>query len=241
MAIEYPPGTPSWVDLSTPDVDAAVGFYCALFGWDATEPGPVEETGGYRMFTLNGASVAGVAPIMQEGQPTVWSTYIATDDADDLARRVEAAGGGVIAAPFDVMDAGRLAIFTDAAGGAVFGAWQPGVHRGAQVVNQVGALSWNELDTRDPEAAQRFYGEVFGWAATPLGPEGEAAYYSFALGGRTIGGMLPMGDLFPPEVPANWVTYFGSEDLESTTTQVKRLGGNLLMPRREVPAGAFAV
>jgi predicted enzyme related to lactoylglutathione lyase len=143
--------------------------------------------------------------------------------------------------PMDVMTAGRMAVIADAAGGAVFGIWQAGEHRGAQVVNQDGALSWNELGTRDPEAAQRFYADVFGWTATPIEFEGQVVYFSWQLDGRTIGGMLPMGDQFPAEVPPNWLAYFGAADLDAAAAEIERLGGRVLMPRREVPAGAFAV
>ena len=239
--VAYPPGTPCWVDLSTSDVDAATGFYGALFGWDFQEAGPVEETGGYRIITLNGASVGGLAPAMNDDQPTAWSTYVATSDADATARAVEEAGGQVMFGPMDVMDAGRMALFTDAAGGAFFACWQPGSNRGAQAVNRVGALAWNELDTREWENAARFYGAVFGWEAEPIEQEGQVVYVSLKHGGRLIGGMLPMGEEFPPAIPANWLAYFGLEDLDAAAGQVERLGGSVLVPRREMPQGAFAV
>ena len=73
-----------------------------------------------------------------------------------------AAGGGVLAPPMDVMDLGKMAIFTDTTG-AAFGVWQPGTFIGAARVNGAGALCWNELGTRDVEGAKAFYGEVFGW------------------------------------------------------------------------------
>ena len=50
----YEPGVPSWVDLSSPDTDASATFYGGLFGWELQSAGPVEETGGYGMFTLQG-------------------------------------------------------------------------------------------------------------------------------------------------------------------------------------------
>src|SRR5689334_3435078 len=162
MAIEYPPGTPSWVDLSSPDPDASARFYGELFGWEAfSPPGTAEETGGYRVWLLDDKPVGGLAPL-QEGPPH-WTTYIATADADETKAKVEAAGGKTLVGVLDVMQAGRMALFTDGADGAIFGIWQPGQNRGAQVVNQPSALAMNELDTRDPDGAKRFYGEVFGW------------------------------------------------------------------------------
>ncbi len=69
----YEPGTPCWVDLGTPDLDAAVDFYGGLFGWDVPEAENAEQTGGYRQAMLRGKPVGGVMPLMQEGQPPAWS------------------------------------------------------------------------------------------------------------------------------------------------------------------------
>src|SRR3954467_12722248 len=75
----YEPGTPSWVDIGVPDMDAAVAFYGGLFGWEFTEA--VEEAGGYRQALKNGKRLAGFGPAMNPGPP-FWTTYIATDNVD---------------------------------------------------------------------------------------------------------------------------------------------------------------
>jgi uncharacterized protein len=240
-AIEYPPGTPSFVDLSSPDPDSSAAFYGALFGWQAAEVGDPEETGGYQMLLAGDDVVGGLGPLQPNTGPPRWTTYITVSDADEAARKIEGAGGNVLAPPFDVFDAGRMAVVTDGADGAAFAVWQPGTSRGATRVNGVGAMSWNELDTRDPEGAQRFYGEVFGWEADPIEQDGKPVYWTWKLEGRTIGGMLPMGETFPPEVPANWVAYFGFEDLDAAGKQVEQLGGQVMMPPQEVPSGRFGV
>ena len=101
----------------------------------------------------------------------IWSTYVATDDADLVATRVEAAGGQVVVAPFDVFDQGRMAVFADPAG-AAFSVWQPMAMPGAELFNVPGAMCWNELVTPDPEGAKEFYALVFGWQPEeqPVGP-----------------------------------------------------------------------
>ena len=119
---EYAPGTPSWVELSSPDTDASARFYGELMGWTATEPGPVEETGGYRMFLQDGKTVAGLMGHMGEGQPTAWTTYVNVADAAEAAERAKEAGGGVLVEPMDVMDIGSMAFITDPAGAAL-GLW----------------------------------------------------------------------------------------------------------------------
>src|ERR687890_298057 len=137
------PGAPNWVDLGTADVEDAKRFYTALFGWTAHVSG--DEYGGYTIFNLNGRPAAGVGPLFGEGQQTAWSTYIATTDADDVAVRVEAAGGKVLGAPFDVME--------------------PGTMPGAEVFDVPGALTWNELTTRDVDGSMAVYHSIFGWTS----------------------------------------------------------------------------
>src|SRR4051812_45693550 len=207
--IEYPEGTPCWVDLSSPDRDASARFYGELFGWIVSG-----ETDGYRMFTRDGMEVADLGPA-QPGQPPAWNTYVAVEDVDATREKVEAAGGTTVMGPLQVMDAGAMAIFTDAAGDAFFAVWQADRHRGARLVNAPGALTMNELDTRDFEAATRFYGQVFGWDVAPVEVDGVVQYGGFRLADRLVAGILPMGEAFPPQVPAHWIPYFGIGDLDA--------------------------
>lgn len=71
---EYPAGMPSWVDLGSPDIDAAVTFYAGLFGWDVPDSTHPDQTGGYRIAHLRGRPAAGLMPLMDEGQPVSWTT-----------------------------------------------------------------------------------------------------------------------------------------------------------------------
>ena len=154
-------GTPCWTDLATPDLDAARRFYPELFGWTG-RIAPEPEAAGYTIFRRDGRAVAGAGPPADPDQVPVWSTYVATDDADLVTTRVEAAGGQVLVAPFDVRDAGRMAVFADPAG-AVFSVWQPMRMPGAELRDAPGAMCWNELVSPDPEGAVLFYELVFGW------------------------------------------------------------------------------
>jgi predicted enzyme related to lactoylglutathione lyase len=223
----YANGTPDWVDIGSPDMDATAAFYGALFGWTTTEPGPVEETGGYRMFLKDGKMVAGLGPA-QEGMPTVWTTYLAADDADKSAELVKANGGAVFMEPFDVMDAGRMAIFADPTG-AVFGVWQAGQHTGAEVKGEAGSIVWSELMTRDVEAAKTFYAEAFGLQPSPFPGAGGQEYTILSVGEEGVGGILQMDADFPPEVPNNWTTIFGSDDTDATMAKATSLGGSVML------------
>ena len=123
----YEPGTPSWVDLASPDLAASASFYSSVFGWDAKDQGP--ESGHYHMIELRGIPVAGAGPIMMEGQPPAWTTYVSVTDADASIAKVKAAGGTVFVEPMDVLDVGRMAVFADPTGAAA-AVWQPRRHLG---------------------------------------------------------------------------------------------------------------
>src|SRR3954468_19155688 len=228
----FAPGTPSWVDLATPDVDNAAGFYGELFGWTTEEPGTVEETGGYRFFLSNGKKVAGVSPLMQEGQPVVWATYFATDDVDALAERVTEFGGQSFFEPMDVMDAGRMGFFAHPAGGA-FGGWQAGSHRGAELVNEPVSLAWNTLITPDTAAATDFLRVVFG-LRTDTQRIGGGEYLILMLGEEGVAGLMAPPPGMPDGVPAFWGVSFAVEDTDATAALAVELGATETMPAMDM-------
>ena len=237
---QYAPGTPSWVDVTAKDVDASAAFYGALFGWEATEPGPVEETGGYRMFSMRGRTVAGLGPWREGGPPPMWTTYITVADADATCAAATQAGGTVFMAPMDVVEAGRMAVIADPQG-AVFAIWQPNLHPGAQIVNEPGSLVWNELAARDVSAEPAFYGAVFGWAADTQ-PMGDTQYTTWKLGDRPVGGMVQMTDEWPAEMPPHWMAYFAVADTDAACARAAELGATVHVPPRDVEGvGRFAV
>jgi uncharacterized protein len=223
----YEPGTPSWVDLGTPDIGAAVDFYGGLFGWDIPESENAEQTGGYRQAMKNGKPVAGIMPLMQEGQPPAWSSYVTVQDADATVAKVKDAGGTVFAEPMDVMDFGRMAVFADPTG-AVLGIWQAGTFIGAEVVSEPGALLWNELNTRDPEAAKSFYAAVFGWGFEEREFE-TGTYNTLKVGEDSVGGMIDITGRAPDEVPAHWLVYFAVEDTDATAAKATSSGGGVAL------------
>ena len=234
---EYAPGTPSWIDLGSPDIEGSKAFYTALFGWEAADQGP--DAGGYQMFTLQGKPVAGLGPAQNPGPP-YWTTYVTVADADATAAVVRDAGGTALLEPMDVLDAGRMAVFADPTG-VPFSIWQAGAHIGSGLVNEVGAFCWNELNSRDTATAAAFYGAVFGWEAKSSDMPG-MDYTEFLLDGKSIAGMIDMKGRVPDEIPPHWLAYVGVADVEATTAQATELGGTVLVPPTEIPnMGRFAV
>lgn len=259
----YAPGTPNWVDVQTTDTNAAKQFYGSLFGWTFVD-NPIDEANGvyYSIATIRDRDVAAVAPLGEQaaaGIPPHWNSYISVDDVDGVTGKVESAGGTVMAPPFDVMDAGRMAVLADPEG-AVFCVWQAKEHRGARIVNEPGAVNFNVLNTRDPEAAKRFYGTVFGWTTLDLG-SGEfwtlRAYGDYLeeltpgtrqrsaeLGAagfeNVVAALTPLAP-DAADTPAHWSVTFGTADADATAAKAAELGGAVLVAPVDAPYSRLTV
>ncbi len=238
---DYAPGTFCWTDLQTNDAAAAKKFYSALLGWECTDM-PMPDGNAYTFLNVRGKEVAALSqmsPEMQKGGvPPHWNSYVSVASADETQKKAEAAGGKALMPAFDVMDAGRMVMLQDPTG-AVFAAWQPKRHHGAALVNEPGALCWNELMTGDPEAAKKFYAQVFGWNTEAQEMPGMGTYTTVKVGDRANGGMMKT----PPGVPMppNWGVYFAVNDCDATAKKAGELGAKVLMPPTDIPGtGRFA-
>jgi predicted enzyme related to lactoylglutathione lyase len=252
----YIPGVPCWVDTSQPDPEAAVAFYGGLFGWEFEDVMPPESEGNYFVARLRGGDVAAVGSI-PEGTPpmAMWNTYVWVESADQTASKVLAAGGKALMDPFDVMDAGRMAVFTDPEG-AAFCVWQAKEQKGAQIVNEPGSLNFNGLNTRDVEGAKSFYGSVFGWQTLTL--EGDAEMWTLPGYGdhleranpdlrkqlAEMGGPAGFEDVVAsinpipddqPDVAAHWNVTFAVDDADATAAKATELGGKVVVPPFDAP------
>jgi len=251
----YIAGVPCWIDTTQPDPSAAAEFYAGLFGWELADSMPPDSPGSYFTARLNGGEVGAVSSLPPGAPPVAtWNTYVWVDSADETAEKVRTAGGAVLAEPFDIFDAGRMAVFADPEG-AVFGVWQPREHRGATVVNEPGSLNFNNLNTRDVEQAKAFYGAVFGWETLDIGT-GEMwalpAYGDF-LEARTPGMRANMAEMGAPEgfesvvasivpipddqpdTPAHWGVTFAVADADETAARAVELGGSVVVAPFDAP------
>ena len=267
----YIPGVPCWVDASEPDPDAAVRFYSGLFGWELEDVMPTgsernyfiarHEAASSSIFDLSGALRSGdVAAVrsIPEAAPrmAMWNTYFWVDSADEAASMVRDAGGGVMAEPFDFLDACRMGVFTDPEG-AAFGVWEAKKHRGARLVNDPGAPVFNGLNTRDVESAKSFYGSVFGWQTGPIGGGAEGwtlpgygdwlerehhpnLRKQMAQAGApegfedVVAAVIPIPDS-QPDTPAHWSVTFATEDADATAAKARDLGGEVIVPPFDAP------
>ncbi|HEY7961244.1 MAG TPA: VOC family protein [Solirubrobacteraceae bacterium] len=237
---QYTPGTFCWTDLATTDQAAAKEFYGALFGWKAQDV-PVGDGAVYSMMRVDGEDVAAIASQPQAqrdaGVPPAWNSYVSVQDADAVAERAKALGANVHAPPFDVMQAGRMAVIQDPQG-AFFMIWQAGQHFGAKLVNAPGALSWNELASPDLDASAAFYSELFGWTTEPFEGSPEP-YLTIKNGTANNGGIRPLSG--PPGVPPHWLVYFATADIDAALAQAEQLGASRLAGPVELPMARIAV
>jgi predicted enzyme related to lactoylglutathione lyase len=228
-----------WIDLSASDIDAQTSFYEALFGWTHRDI-PTPQGPDYKMYYLDGAIVAGGAPISPDmaaaGVPTMWNTYVLAEDIDALAARAVELGGQVIMPAMDVMTEGRMVAISDPTGGALF-FWQARDHGGAEKFHEPGSLVWNDFNTRDVEAAAAFYKELLGWDYEIFMP-GELDYAMIVSGGQMHGGFPSI----PEGTPAHWVGNVAVESVDETAGKAKAAGGRILVDPVDFPGvGRYAV
>jgi predicted enzyme related to lactoylglutathione lyase len=231
----WPAGTPCWADMSVPDVAATSAFYEAVFGWAFLEPGP--DDGGYSIATKNGHPVAALGPVQSPDQPMAWLLYFASENADATAALIKEHGGAVLLEPGDAGAYGRLLVAADATG-ASFAVWQAGEHIGAGLVNEPGGLTWEDLRSTDPGAAQDFYAKVFGFDMNPL-EMAPGNYRTFHLAGNSapLGGI---GGFMGPEGASGWELYFGVGSTDDAVAAAERAGGTVTIPAFDSPFGRMA-
>lgn len=239
--VSYEQGVFCWVDLSAHDMEAAKRWYSQVFGWEMT---PSDDPNmPYSMAMQGGKMVAGIGqmpPDMQkQGVPPVWNSYAWVDDCAKVEAAAREAGAKVIMPTMAIGEFGSMAFLEDPEG-TVFGLWQPGMHRGAQIVNTPNSLCWNELMVRDVEQAKAFYGKLLGWAYETM-PMGDFDYTVLKVGERSNGGMMAMAGPMWEGVPSHWMVYFAVADADAICKKAEEAGGKVCVPPTDIPVGRFAV
>lgn len=226
---QYPEHYFCWVDVETPDPDAAKDFYATTFGWEFESP---ESTGDYHVAALFNNAVCGLS---YSSSPTAhWNSYIKVDNAQRSSTTGEEIGASVQQAVNDIGDLASVAELTDPTG-AVFRLWQANQLAGAGIVNQPQTWIWNHLFTRDLESTEHFYADLFGWTSeTESLVTGDQTY--FRLGDRLIAGMMQMSPkYFSAESEPYWGVCFRVYDCDATVDLARSAGGEVLIEPQNVP------
>jgi predicted enzyme related to lactoylglutathione lyase len=233
-----PVGAPCWIDVLTSDTDRIREFYGELLGWTSESAGA--EYGGYINFAKDGVPVAGcMHNDGTSGSPDLWSIYLASKDAAATVDAAAANGGAVQLPPMPVMDLGTMAYVTDP-GGARIGVWEPGLHRGFGVYDEIGAPSWFELHTRAYAASVAFYRDVFGWDAVAMSDTPEFRYTTLGEGEGALAGVMDSSPYAPEGTPGDWAVYFRVADTDAALAKIAALGGATVTPAQDTPYGRLA-
>lgn len=234
---KFEPGSFCWVELMTSDASAAKTFYTRLFGWGVNEL-PMGEGQFYSMMQLGGKNVGAIYQRDKDHQhvPPHWACYVAVSNVDESAKKVVELGGKTLMPPFDVFDVGRMTFAVDPTG-ATLGLWQAKSHIGAGIVNEPGAMVWNELGTNDEQAASKFYTQLFGWTTKPFSMT--PPYTIFNNRGTDIGGMYKLEGTMSG-VPPHWIPYLQVKDCDEAVAKAESLGGKTVVPAMDISVGRFA-
>ncbi|MEJ3656405.1 VOC family protein [Actinomycetes bacterium KLBMP 9759] len=232
----WPAGTPCWVDIAVPDLEAGTSFYSAVFGWTFVDTG--EEYGHYSLAQTDGKSAAALGPVQDPGQPSFWTVYLASDDVDGTAKLITDNGGSLLFDPMDIPGNGRMCVALDSTG-AAFGIWQSAGMIGAEIANEPGSLTWTDARLTDPAAGKDFYSAVFGYTYDPV-PGAPDDYATFAVNGAVAGGIGGMMGS-PEGVPSHWLSYFSVADVDTTIATAQSAGATVAMPAANTAFGRMAV
>ncbi len=233
----WPNGTPCWVDVSVPDLEAAKAFYGAVLGWSSfADTG--EDFGHYTLCQADGHTVAAIGPLQFEGQPSSWTVYVASDDANGTAKLITDNGGTVLVAPMEVPGSGTMVVAQDPQG-AAFGVWQAAGMNGAEAYMEPGSLAWTDVRSSDPDGAHAFYSAVFGYRFEPMegAPEDyQLIHFTGARDSEPVGGIGGMMGA-PEGTPSHWVSYFSVADADASAAAATEGGGSLPGEPMDTPFG----
>ena len=239
----YPQGIFCWSELCTHNWKEGKAFYTSLFDWGYDDQ-PIGDGIFYTMLQKEGDDIAAMYEMqkeqIQEGVPSSWLTYIAVDDVDHCAIKAKELGAKIIAGPHNVMDAGRMLMFTDP-GGATVALWQGKDHKGCKRLSELSTPYWHELATRNSKVSNEFYCALLGWKSE-VKPMDNMEYTLFLVDGKPIAGMMEMSSEWPDDVPPHWMIYFAVDDCDSALNKAKKLGAQVCVPSTTVPdVGRFGV
>ncbi|HLJ75038.1 MAG TPA: VOC family protein [Thermoanaerobaculia bacterium] len=133
------------------------------------------------------------------------------------------------------MDAGRMANIIDPQN-ARFALWEARRYKGADVINALNAVCWNELYTEDIDASRSFYAALFDWKYKVSPDDTE-----IRVNGAGIGGMFQITDEMRGPHPM-WIPYFMAGDADATAAKAKSIRGAVYVGPQDIPnVGRFAI
>jgi uncharacterized protein len=233
-----PPGAPIWMELYSRDPERSARFYSQLFGWDTESSS--HEQGRYITCRLKGSLIAGINPAdVGSGSPEGWLVYLASPDAPATTAAAEAHGGEVLVEPLAIGTLGTMALVADP-GDALVGVWQPGEHHGTELVDEVGAPVWHEVEAKEYESSLAFYHNAFLWETRLESDTDDFRYRVQMFEGHPYAGIMDADRIPPEDGLSRWRVYFQVADVDASCAAVVQLGGAVLTAAEDTPYGRMA-
>ncbi len=88
-----------WIELATPDPEAAFAFYGGLFGWEKLGAMPMGGMGEYAFIGRGDLRPGAVMSSTATGAPARWNWYVHVADIDAAVASVQTYGGTVLQGP----------------------------------------------------------------------------------------------------------------------------------------------
>jgi uncharacterized protein len=218
--IKAPAGTFCWVESTSRDIAQAQRFYGSIFDW-RFDSSPLPGGEPYTRAMLGANRICGF--FQMDVPAPFWLSYIAVDDVDASLAKAQTLGATLVKGPVDA-GTGRFGILQDPQG-ATFALWQLKAPMGPSLYGEVNSLCWNELATRDPAAATKFYTALLGWRAETM-PMPQGPYTLFKSGPTMqAGGMMKRTD-----IPPAWAIYFQVAKAEDAAARAQKSGATVLTP-----------
>ncbi len=215
---------PVWHDHISLDPAGAQDFYGAVLAWNLERS---ETDSEYTMISAGGRRHGGFVRAA-EG-PAYWLVYVWVDGLEDALRRIGAAGGSVHTSATAIAGVGRYAIAADPAGG-IFALWENG---GGPAPSQE-AFAWDEVYAPEPQAAARFYADVFGWRTEPF----NEVYTLLKSEEASVGGLMAL----PEGMRSGWLTYLTTDDVDDAAARAGGRGAGTILAPTDIPnVGRVAV
>ena len=94
-----------------------------------------------------------------------------------------------------------------------------------------GSFYWNELMTRDAEAAKKFYGATLGWTFEPMEQGEGATYWVAKVGDESVAGIYTI-EPDDQETGEGWFAYVAVDDLSGALARASMEGGQVVRELR---------
>lgn len=227
----YIPGTPSWVELHSPDPSASAAFYQGLLGWETSA------VGDYTVFTLASKAVAGLRH--GDTEQARWAACVCVADATSIAGVAREAGGRLVAEVAELPGVARVAVLADPEGTPV-AVWEPRGYQGAELVNEPNTFCFTELRSDNPAEAAGFYQALFGWDAQSY-PLPGGSYTEWDIDGRVVAGMVDTATGGSSPRATGWTVYFAVADCDAAAAAAERIGATVTIHPTDIPPGRHAV